>query len=172
MSRAKKIKYIVIHCSAGYGNYDSMKKYWFETLKWNTGGYHRVVYEDGTIINAYDFEKVTNGVQSFNNECIHICYQGGIDKKTGKPLDTRTDAQKQSLLQCIIEAIKWLKANGKDTTKDLMILGHRDFSEDKNNNGKIDSNERIKECPCFDAIPEYKWITYGEGKIFKLPKSK
>jgi N-acetyl-anhydromuramyl-L-alanine amidase AmpD len=32
------------------------------------------------------------------------------------------------------------------------IQGHRDFSPDKNRNGKVDPWERIKECPCFDAI--------------------
>lgn len=176
MSRAKKIKYIVIHCSAGFGTYDSMKRYWFDPkpkgLGWKTGGYHRVIYEDGTIINAYDFETITNGVGDFNTECIHICYVGGINKQTGKGLDTRTENQKAGILKCIVEAIKWLRLNGKDTTDDLMILGHRDFSTDKNLNDVIDSNERIKECPCFDAIPEYEWIVYGEGKVFTLPKNR
>ena len=35
------------------------------------------------------------------------------------------------------------------------IMGHRDISPDKNHNGVVDPWERIKECPCFDAIPEY-----------------
>ena len=35
------------------------------------------------------------------------------------------------------------------------IQGHRDFSPDTNHNGVVDPWERIKECPCFDAIPEY-----------------
>jgi len=35
------------------------------------------------------------------------------------------------------------------------VKGHRDFSPDKDGDGKITQREWIKECPCFDAIPEY-----------------
>ncbi|MEG1573307.1 MAG: N-acetylmuramoyl-L-alanine amidase, partial [Bacteroidales bacterium] len=38
------------------------------------------------------------------------------------------------------------------------IQGHRDFSPDLNENGKIEPNEFVKECPCFDAQNEYKNI--------------
>lgn len=175
MSRAKNIKYIVIHCSAGWGDYKSMENYWFNTLKWKTGGYHRVVNEDGSIINAYDFEIITNGVGGFNKDCIHICYKGGIDKVTKKAKDTRTEEQKAGILTCIVEAFKWLQSKGVDTSENgtqVIILGHRDFSNDKNHNGSIDPNERIKECPCFDAIPEYKWITYTDKKDYTLPKNR
>jgi hypothetical protein len=37
-----------------------------------------------------------------------------------------------------------------------IIMGHRDTSKDTNHNGIIDPWERIKECPCFDAMVEYK----------------
>lgn len=30
----RNIKYIAIHCTAGYGTIDSIKKYWKEMLKW------------------------------------------------------------------------------------------------------------------------------------------
>ena len=36
------------------------------------------------------------------------------------------------------------------------IVGHRDFSEDKNGNGTIEPWEWIKACPCFDAKKEYR----------------
>ena len=52
-------------------------------------------------------------------------------------------------------AIKWVEDNGGSKSK-LTIKGHRDVSPDKNKNGIIESWERIKECPSFDAIPEYK----------------
>lgn len=176
MSRAKKIKYIVVHTSAGWGDYEAMKKYWFSPkpkgLGWKTGGYHRIVMENGDKIKAYDFETVTNGVLGFNDECIHICYQGGIDKVTKKPKDTRTDAQKGGLIDFIVEIFKWLQSEGVDTTHGITILGHRDFSEDKNQNGSIDPNERVKECPCFDALEEYKWITYDNDEDYTLPKNR
>ena len=37
----------------------------------------------------------------------------------------------------------------------MQVIGHRDISPDTNNNGVIDHFERIKECPCYDVIPEY-----------------
>ena len=36
------------------------------------------------------------------------------------------------------------------------VVGHRDLSPDLNGNGVIEKFERIKECPCFDAIPEFE----------------
>lgn len=166
--RAKKIKYIVIHTSAGFGDYKAMQAHW-KSLGWKTGGYHRVIITNGEVVKAYDFDAVTNGVQGYNSESIHICYQGGIDRKTGKALDTRTEEQKGMIIDCINEAMIWLKDNGNDLSN-VMILGHRDFSKDVNKNGKIDSFERIKECPCFDAIPEYSWMIVSKGnQVNKLP---
>ena len=73
-----------------------------------------------------------------------------------KALDTRTEAQKQSLIVAIFYVIGFLKAY-QDHIPD--IKGHRDFSPDQNNDGIISAWERIKECPSFDAIKEYQWIT-------------
>ena len=157
-SRATQIKYIVIHCQAGHGNMSSMMEYW-RSIGWKSPGYNIWIDYDGTVYNLSDYEKVTNGVKGFNPGCINICYRGGVDKNNhNKAIDTRTDEQKYALKQEITNVLKWLKSNGKDISKDLMILGHRDFSPDKNNNGVIESNERIKECPCFDAISEYGYL--------------
>lgn len=162
--RAKKIKYIVIHTTAGYGNIASIEKFWFEVLKWKTGGYHRIIEENGTINKMYDFDKITNGVKGFNTSCINISYIGGVEKKNVKiAKDTRTEAQKASLITCIIEAMIWIVNNGGDIEK-VQILGHRDFSPDKNGNGIIESWERIKECPSFDAITEYKYLQSNKYK--------
>lgn len=157
MSRAKKIKYIVIHCTAGYGNVESIKKFW-KTRGWKSVGYHRVIGLQGEIHELSDFEKPTNGVKSFNDTSIHIAYIGGVYKdNVNKSLDSRTDRQKAGILEAIKEVIDWLKENGNDL-KEVMILGHRDFSKDQNKDNVIAPWERIKECPSFDAIPEYKWI--------------
>ena len=53
-----------------------------------------------------------------------------------------------------------------------MILGHRDFSNDKDGSGVIESWERIKECPCFDAIPEYQFYNSNNGKKELLPSNR
>ncbi|MGZ9736794.1 hypothetical protein ACXX80_15730, partial [Flavobacterium sp. GNP002] len=109
--------------------------------------------------NLLDFDKNSNGVLGFNSQIINICYIGGVENK-GTPKspvwnakDTRTEAQKVALETCIKEAQEWLQKN-KNTNK-IIIQGHRDFSPDKNKNGIIESWERIKECPSFDAKNEY-----------------
>lgn len=186
MSRAKKIKYIVIHCQAGTGTREAMEKFWYSPkpkgLGWKSPGYHRWVDFDGTVHELQDFEKQTNGVAGFNEECIHICYRGGIEnigtakKPIYKGKDTRTQAQKDAILKQILIVLQWLKDNGNDL-QDVMIVGHYHFSDDKNKNGAIEVWERIKGCPCFDAYEEYKAfllsavINPNYSKL-KLPKNR
>lgn len=154
----RHIKFIVIHCSAGHGDLASVKKFWKDTLKWKTGGYHKWVDYDGTITDVYDLETVTNGVRGFNNHSVHISYRGGVEKgNVNKASDTRTEEQKAGILQAIKDVLTQLKEH--QNVNGIKILGHRDFSTDKNGNGVIDSWERIKECPSFEASKEYKWIT-------------
>ena len=62
----------------------------------------------------------------------------------------RTDEQKKSL----VVLLKLLHKRYPDA----VIQGHRDFSPDRNGNGKIEKNEWIKKCPGFDAKTEYKGI--------------
>lgn len=156
--KANKIKRIVVHCTAGYGSIQSIKNYWFKVLGWKTGGYHIVVDKRGAINILYPFSKVVNGVRGFNTSSIHISYVGGVEKNNYKvATDTRTKLQKIKIEQAINMALDWIAANGGDVTK-VEILGHRDLSPDTNHNGIIESWERIKECPSFDAIPEYKHL--------------
>lgn len=171
----RAIKYIVIHCTAGHQPAEKVQDYFTRPKSkggrgWNTGGYHLIIEKDGTIKAMYDFERVTNGVRGFNSESIHISYVGGVDPEdVNKAVDTRTDAQKKSLHLAIQKAIKWLKGNGKDITNDLKILGHRDFSKDKNGNGSIDPGERIKECPSFEVKEEYGYLYSSPDTYSKLP---
>ena len=45
------------------------------------------------------------------------------------------------------------------------IVGHRDLSPDKNGDGKIDTHEWVKLCPCFDASREYAYIEEGQKEV-------
>ena len=154
MPTANKIKYIFIHCSAGYSGRKGIEAFW-KSKGWKSPGYHRLVEVDGKIEKLADFSTNTNGVLGYNDKSIHICYVGGVEKKNvNKALDSRTPEQKESLIECIEEAKKWIKDNGN--TSKIIVLGHRDASPDKNGNGVIESWERIKECPSFDAKIEYK----------------
>lgn len=150
------IKYIVIHCSAGYGSWEAIQKYW-RSMGWKTDGYHFYILTDGTIIEGVPLANVSNGVGGFNTPSVHISYQGGVARDNyKKAVDTRTPEQKEAILECIDRAFKFFKQH--QDISGIKILGHRDFSPDKNLNGMIDANERIKECPSFDAIPEYLWL--------------
>lgn len=159
MRTAKGILYIAIHCSAGFGKRASIEAFW-KSKGWKSPGYHILIDTDGTIHNLLPFAATSNGVLGFNNETINICYIGGVENigTTKKPIwkakDTRTEAQITAIKTCINEAQHWLKQNGN--TNKIIIQGHRDFSPDLNKNGIIESWERIKECPSFDAKKEYK----------------
>lgn len=178
MNIYEKIRYIVIHCTAGYGNIDSIIKFWRETLGWNGNGYSIIVDLVGTRWyltkdktystdrEKADFEQITNGVLGYNDISRHISYIGGVHKNNyTKSLDSRTEAQKLGIEKAIYDILAWLAFNGRSINKDLRIVGHRDFSEDENGNGIIEPWERMKECPSFDAMKEYGWILNYDDKL-------
>lgn len=146
---SRTINRIVVHTQAGYGGVKSIESARIAN-GWKTGGYHIYIEIDGTIHLLYSLEAITNGVKGYNKDSIHICYEGGINKRTGKGEDTRTDNQKSALLTVLKELRKVLP--------NQPIVGHRDLSPDLNGNGIIEPFEWVKLCPCFDAIPEYKNI--------------
>ncbi|NJN50189.1 MAG: N-acetylmuramoyl-L-alanine amidase [Polaribacter sp.] len=133
----RKIDYIVIHCTATQPNAtkQSILNYWKNILKWKSVGYHRLIDSFGIIHELANYEQVTNGVKGYNSNSIHFSYIGGIDAK-GKPKDTRTDKQKESLLYLIKEA--------KKLYPNAIIQGHKDFKG------------VVKACPSFNAKKEYE----------------
>lgn len=135
----RNINYIAIHCTATQpeASIASIQNYWKNNLGWKNPGYHYIIDRFGNVVNLLPIELVSNGVQGYNSQTINISYVGGIDKN-GKPKDTRTEAQKQSILKLLKELrIKFPKAK---------IQGHRDFPNVK------------KACPSFDAKKEYSLI--------------
>jgi N-acetylmuramoyl-L-alanine amidase len=138
------IKYIVIHCTAGPQNQPTAEilAFWRNVNGWKSPGYHFEINADGTYEELLPIDKIANGVAGHNANSIHISYKGGIDKN-GKPLDNRTDDQKKTQL-LLINKYKAMFPNA-------VVLGHRDFSTDKNGNGIIESWEWIKSCPAFDV---------------------
>lgn len=175
MNRAKQIRYIVVHCQAGHGTLQSMKDYWKNVHGWSSPGYATWIDYDGTQHKLSDYNKPTNGVAGFNSQCLHLCYRGGVLQTNAKEArDTRTQAQKNGILQEILSMMNWLHDNGNDL-QNVMIVGHYHFSDDKNHNGTIESWERIKECPSFDAYKEYEHLMLKENVMYhklKLPKNR
>ena len=135
----RNINYIAIHCTATQpeASIASIQNYWKNNLGWKNPGYHYIIDHFGNVVNLLPIELVSNGVQGYNSQTINISYVGGIDKSE-KPKDTRTEAQKQSILKLLKELrVKFPKAK---------IQGHRDFPNVK------------KACPSFDAKKEYSLI--------------
>ena len=135
----RNINYIAIHCTTTQPetSIDSIQNYWKNNLGWKNPGYHYIIDRFGNVVNLLPIELVSNGVQGYNSQTINISYVGGIDK-SGKPKDTRTEAQKQSILKILNELrVKFPKAK---------IQGHRDFPNVK------------KACPSVDAKKEYSLI--------------
>jgi N-acetylmuramoyl-L-alanine amidase len=144
------INYIVVHCTGGNLNETIPQlKAGFKANGWKNNGYHIVVDGKGARHDITPLEQVANGVQGHNANSIHVSYMGGI-YKAGKGIDTRTAEQKLQL----VSILKELRSKYPKAT----ILGHREFSPDKNKNGVIESFEWTKVCPCFNAKQEYAKI--------------
>ena len=146
----REIKRIFVHCTAG-SQKTTLKQLEneFKAKGWKNPGYHYVIFPDGKIEQMLDESKVSNGVQGYNSTSINVAYVGGVDSKL-KPIDNRTDAQKESLLSLLTEL--------KSRYPDAHIMGHRDIW------GKDPKNWK-KWCPCFDAEVEY----IDAGKVIQIP---
>lgn len=146
----RPITHLVVHCTAGRQTQTAtdIVAYHKKTLKWRNPGYHYIIEADGNIVQTLQDKDISNGVAGKNSHIINVAYIGGIDPTTGKAIDNRTGAQKNSLVMLLREL--------KSKYPRAKIVGHRDLaSTDSNGNGIIDPWERVKECPCFDAINEY-----------------
>lgn len=150
----RKINKIIVHCSATPEGRDvkteTIRDWHVNGNHWKDIGYHYIVELDGSVHKGRDESVVGAHCSGQNANSIGVCYVGGVAKDGKTPKDTRTEAQKQSLLGLL----KSLKAKYQNAT----IYGHRDLSPDKNGNGIIEQFEWLKSCPSFDAMNEYKNI--------------
>lgn len=174
--------YVYIHCTAGFSNAQKTNDYFLRPKNqggagYKTGGYNQIIEVDGKRVELYPWGVMTNGVLGLNRDSVHISYVGGIEilgtkeRPIYKAKNTLNDAQEAGILEAIYDFYRWKNSYPELAHKKVMILGHRDASLDKNSNGVIDPNERIKECPCFDAIPKYQWITVtANNNNQKLPR--
>lgn len=78
-------------------------------------------------------EQIPAHAKGFNRNSIAICYEGGLDV-TGKPKDTRTPKQKESIRILLLLLLTHHPGS--------RICGHRDLGAHK-------------ACPCFNAEDEY-----------------
>lgn len=133
----KKIRYIIVHCTATAEGMDFRAKdvdRWHKAQGWDGIGYHFLVCLDGRVETGRPEAKVGAHCSGYNGMSLGVCYVGGLAADGRTPKDTRTVRQKAGLLALL----KTLKKKYPQAR----IVGHRHF-----NKGKA--------CPSFDADKEY-----------------
>lgn len=129
-----EVKYLTIHCAATPEGRDvkaSTINEW-DKAKFGQISYHWIVELDGKMVRSLkDTEKGAH-VGRNNTGNIGICYVGGMDKDMKKAKDTRTEAQKKSILTLI--------RTYKERYPNITIRGHRDWPG------------VTKACPSFDVM--------------------
>ena len=131
----REITEIIVHCSdtpAGRHTTVEEIREWHLQRGWSDIGYHYVIYLDGTVHEGRPVEKIGSHCKGHNKCSIGVAYIGG-----GKGVDTRTEDQRDSLVDLLVYL--------KTTYPKARIYGHRDFS--------------TKSCPSFDATKEYENIS-------------
>ena len=131
----RHIQAIIVHCSAtkeGMDFHAGDIDRWHRERGFKCIGYHYVIDLDGTVERGRSESEIGAHCTGHNRNSIGVCYIGGLDKD-GRAKDTRTRAQRTSLLHLI----NMLKAKFPHAR----VYGHRDFA--------------AKACPCFDAKTEY-----------------
>ena len=147
-----KIDTIVIHCTATppgrevsraeldrWHKAERFEPYTDKTGQVTYAGYHLLVHLDGSYERLRPDEHRGQHCkqENMNNRAVAVCYVGGVDNNN-QPCDTRTEAQKRTLLTLV----RTLKARYPNA----QIIGHRDIKG------------VAKACPSFDAKREYKGI--------------
>ena len=137
MLKMRKITMIVLHCSSIKPNvHQDIKDVdaYHKSKGWKGVGYHFYVRRDGTVETGRRLEEVGAHCVGHNSHSIGICYEGGLNSK-GVAEDTRTPQQVRALRE-IVEQMHAYFPNA-------VIVGHHDLNP-------------IKDCPCFDAVREYR----------------
>jgi len=127
-----KVKYIVVHCSATYPGQPCDAEIindWHYKKGYFMIGYHYVVMPDGEVQHGRPLFYQGAHAKGYNHCSVGVCYVGGLNAD-GETADTRTEAQKASLLRLL----KYLKKKFPQAR----IVGHRELYKGK-------------ACPCFDA---------------------
>ena len=141
---------IILHCSATRAG----QRYTFRQCRqdhrargYKDIGYHYYVTCDGQVHEGRPLWQQGAHCLGHNRHSIGVCYEGGLDL-LGRPADTRTPAQRQSL--------RALLTHLHGLFPQALILGHRDLSPDLDGNGRIEPREWVKQCPSFDASLDYE----------------
>ena len=126
------INFLTIHCAATpEGRHVAADQITaWDKAKFGQTSYHWVIELDGSTHRTLRDDQKGAHVAHHNTGNIGICYVGGVDAH-GDPKDTRTEAQKKSLLTLV--------RTYKDRYPGITVRGHRDWPDVH------------KACPSFDV---------------------
>jgi N-acetylmuramoyl-L-alanine amidase len=119
-------------------------------------GYHQLIHLDGSVSPGRDENREGAHVSGHNRGTLGYSYVGGLDS-SGKPKDTRTAAQRATMVRLTKLAIEKYGLQ--------LVLGHRDLSPDRDHDGVVEPFEWVKVCPCFNAAIEYGPLLGGKKSV-------
>ena len=132
----RPINKIIIHCSATPEGRDvdveDVRDWHMKGNGWIDVGYHYFIKLDGEIQTGRPIELVGSHTRGFNKGSIGVAYAGGMNKRNTKPKDTRTEEQKDAIIELINRI--------RETYPDIEIHGHNEFSN--------------KACPSYSVVDE------------------
>jgi len=144
----RPINEIIVHCTATpAGRPASVKDInaWHQARGWSGIGYHRVIGLNGERWQGRVMEKIGAHCEGHNTGTIGVVYVGGLKSDGKTAFDTRTNVQKEALLEELL-ALK------KAYPGIVKVSGHNEYAN--------------KACPCFNASAEYDRYFEG-GKAFQ-----
>lgn len=132
LDTARSINEVIVHCAATPEGKDYTVddiRAWHKLRGFSDIGYHYVIYRDGRVMVGRPVGQVGAHVEGHNTGTIGISYVGGVsaDGKTAK--DTRTSAQRSSMLWLVDQLCRKFSI-GK-------VTGHNQYA--------------AKACPSFDV---------------------
>tara|TARA_R110002020_G_scaffold125730_5_gene283097 strand:+ start:21 stop:458 length:438 start_codon:yes stop_codon:yes gene_type:complete len=138
----RKINKLIVHCTATpqFKDFtvDDVRGWHVKGNGWSDIGYHYLIRLDGSVELGRPVKKSGAHVAGHNKSSIGIAYVGGMDKQMDEWIDTRTNEQKDSLFNLLMDL--------KFEFPKAVVYGHNDFTDKK-------------VCPCFDAKKEYSEIS-------------
>lgn len=132
LDTARSISEIIVHCTATPEGRDYTVddiRAWHKQRGWSDIGYHYVVYRDGRVMLGRPVGQIGAHCEGHNTGTIGISYVGGLSADGQTAKDTRTAAQRSSLL--------WLTAQLAKKFAVKKVTGHNQYA--------------AKACPSFDV---------------------
>lgn len=149
------ITHVTVHCSATMRNQfigvDQIRE-WHVAAGWRDVGYHFVIRRSGELESGRPIHDTGAHVKGHNKGNLGVCLIGGLSTN-GKP-EANYEFKQYRTLGRLLMGLSHIYPG-------IVVMGHRDWSPDTNNDGVVDKKDWMKACPCFDMKPW--WSRWRNG---------